>query len=89
MACEIEKRCRSVLDETRDPETALSASCQGMRDVAAKLLSRAQDAAAIRPDLTVTELLCVTNGIAVAAEQRPQDTPRLLSLLIEGPQHHA
>jgi AcrR family transcriptional regulator len=79
----------SVLDATRDPETELSASCQGMRDAAAKLLSRAQDAAAIRPDLTITELLCVTNGIAVAAEQRPEDTPRLLSLLIEGLQHHA
>jgi hypothetical protein len=79
----------SVLDAARDPETELSASCQGMRNAAAKLLSRAQDAAAIRPDLTITELLCVTNGIAVAAEQRPEDTPRLLSLLIEGLQHHA
>jgi AcrR family transcriptional regulator len=79
----------SVLDATRDPETELSASCRGMRDAAAKLLSRAQDTAAIRPDLTITELLCVTNGIAVAAEQQPQDTPRLLSLLIEGLQHHA
>jgi len=78
----------SVLDATRDPETELSASCQGMRSAAAKLLSRAQDAAAIRPDLTVTELLCVTNGIAVAAEQRPEDIPRLLSLLIEGLQQH-
>jgi AcrR family transcriptional regulator len=79
----------SVLDATRDPETELSASCQGMRDAAAKLLARAQGDAAIRPDLTITELLCVTNGIAVAAEQRPQDTPRLLSLLIEGLQQHA
>ncbi|MWA05759.1 hypothetical protein F8568_036465 [Actinomadura sp. LD22] len=81
------RRCRT--------ETELSASCQGirvlpgMRDAAAKLLSRAQDAGAIRPDLTVTELLCVTNGIAVAAEQRPPDTPRLLTLLIEGLQQHA
>jgi len=79
----------SVLDAARDPETELSASCQGMRGAAAKLLSRAQGAAAIRADLTVTELLCVTNGIAVAAEQRPEDVPRLLSLLIEGLEHHA
>jgi AcrR family transcriptional regulator len=78
----------SVLDATRAPETELSASCQGMRNAAAKLLSSAQDTAAIRPDLTITELLCITNGIAVAAEQRPQDIPRLLSLLIEGLQHH-
>jgi hypothetical protein len=80
----------SVLDATRDPETELSASCQGMRTAAAKLLSHAQDTAAIRPDLTVTELLCVTNGIAVAAEQQPEDTTaRLLAYLIEGLQLHA
>ena len=78
----------TVMDTIRDPETDLSGSCRAMRDAAAKLLARAQDAAAIRPDLTITELLCVTNGIAVAAEQRPEDTPRLLSLLIEGLQHH-
>jgi len=77
----------SVMDIAGDQETELSASCQGMRDAAAKLLARAQDTAAIRPDLTVTELLCLTNGIAVATERRPADTPRLLSLLIEGLQH--
>jgi AcrR family transcriptional regulator len=77
----------SVMDFIRDPETELSASCEGMRDAVARLLARAQDASAIRPDLTVTELLCLTNGIAVATERQPQDTPRLLSLLIEGLQH--
>jgi AcrR family transcriptional regulator len=74
----------TVMDILRNPETDLSASCQGMRDAAAKLLARAQDAAVIRPDLTITELLCLTNGIAVAAERRPAETARLLSLLIEG-----
>lgn len=58
-----------------------------MRNAAAKLLARAQGAAVIRPDLTTTELLCLTNGIAVAAEQRPEETPRFLSLLIKGLQH--
>jgi AcrR family transcriptional regulator len=80
----------SVLDATRDPGTELPASCQGMRTAAAKLLSRAQAAAAIRSDLTVTDLLCVTNAIAVAAEQQPEDTTaRLLAYLIEGLQLHA
>jgi AcrR family transcriptional regulator len=74
----------SVMDIVRDPETELSASCQAMRAAAAKLLARAQDAAVIRSDLTITELLCLTNGIAVATERQPEDTPRLLSLLTEG-----
>jgi hypothetical protein len=72
------------MDILRNPETALSAACQEMRHAAAKLLARAQDAAVIRPDLTITELLCLTNGVAVAAERHPQETARLLSLLIEG-----
>jgi AcrR family transcriptional regulator len=80
----------SVLDVMREPETELSASCQAMRAAAAKLLVRAQDAGFVRPDLTVTELLCVTNGIAVAAERQPEDTTaRLLALLIEGLRRHA
>jgi AcrR family transcriptional regulator len=74
----------SVTDILRSPETELSASCRGMRDAGARLLARAQDAAVIRPDLTITELLCLTSGIAVAAERRPEETARLLSLLIEG-----
>jgi AcrR family transcriptional regulator len=77
----------SVMDVIRDPETELSASCHGMRAAAAKLLARAQDAGLIRPDLTVTELLCLTNGIAVATEGQPGNVPRLMSLLIEGLQH--
>jgi AcrR family transcriptional regulator len=78
----------SVMDISRDPETELSASCQGMRGAAGKLLASAQNAAVIRPDLTVTELLCLANAIAVAAERQPGDTARLLALLIEGLQHH-
>lgn len=75
----------SVLDVTRNPETELSASSGAMRAAAAKLLSRAQGAGAIRPDLTITELLCVTNGVAVAAERQSDEViTRLLTLLLEG-----
>jgi AcrR family transcriptional regulator len=79
----------SVADILPNPETDLSASCREMRDAAAKLLARAQDAAVIRSDLTITELLCLTSGVAVAAERRPEETARLLSLLIEGLQRHS
>jgi hypothetical protein len=36
---------------------------------------------------STAELLCLTNGVAIAAERRPEETNRLLSLLIEGLQH--
>ncbi len=75
----------TVMESGRDPETQLSASCQRMREAAAVLLARAQDAGVVRADLTVTELLCLTNAVAVAAERQPQDTvTRYLSLLVEG-----
>jgi AcrR family transcriptional regulator len=79
----------SVMGIIRDPETELSGSCRGMRDAAAKLLARAQDAAVIRPDLTITELLSLTNGVAVATEQQHEDAvTRFLALIVEGLQHH-
>lgn len=77
----------SVMDALSDPETDLSASCGQMREGAAKLLARAQRAAVIRPDLTVSELLSLANGIAVAAERQPAETARFLSLLIDGLGH--
>jgi AcrR family transcriptional regulator len=79
----------SVMDILRNAESELSASCQGMRIAGAKLLARAQDTAAIRPDLTISELLRLTNGVAIAAEGHPDETPRLLLLLTEGLQHTA
>jgi AcrR family transcriptional regulator len=74
----------SVMDALNDPETDLSASCKQMRATVAKLLARAQGAAVIRPDLTSTELLYLANGIAVATERQPEETPRFLSLLLHG-----
>lgn len=79
----------SVMDILRNADSELSASCRGMRVAGEKLLAHAQDAAAIRQDLTINELLRLTNGVAIAAEGgHPDETPRLLLLLIEGLQRH-
>ncbi|ADP80196.1 TetR/AcrR family transcriptional regulator [Pseudofrankia inefficax] len=77
----------SVMTVLRDPETELSASCKGMQAAAATLLAHAQESAVIRPDLTVDELLRLTNGVAIAAEGNPDETARLLRLLTEGLYH--
>jgi AcrR family transcriptional regulator len=73
-----------VMSALRDHESDLSTSCQAMRTAAADLLTRAQDSGHIRADLTISEVLRLTNGIALATEQHPAETSRLLSLLIEG-----
>ncbi len=78
----------SVMDILNRPASKLTVSCQGMRTGAATLLARAQDAAAIRPDLTISELLRLTNGVAMAAQSHPDEADRLLRLLTEGLQRH-
>jgi AcrR family transcriptional regulator len=74
----------STMEILRNPDSDLSASCRGMRDGGARLLARAQDHGAIRPDLAISELLRLTNGVALAAEGHPDETARLLLLIMEG-----
>lgn len=78
----------TVMDTLGNPASELSGSCQGMRAGASKLLGRAQDAGVFRPDLTISELLRLTNGVALAAQSHPDETDRLLKLLTEGLQLH-
>lgn len=65
------------------PSPFLTASKQAMGAAAGPLLRRAQEAGAIRPDVTVPELLKLTHAIARVSDG-PNETGRLLSLLLEG-----
>jgi AcrR family transcriptional regulator len=54
---------------------------------ASALLARAQQAGAVRPDVTVRQLLKLVNGIALATETEPdrdEQVGRLLDLLLDG-----
>ncbi|MFB4309528.1 hypothetical protein [Actinomadura sp. GTD37] len=58
-----------------------------MRDAADLLLTRAQQAGAVRPDVTAIQLLKLANGIAFSAEREPdgdEQAERLLSLALTG-----
>ena len=55
-----------------------------IRDAAAVVLDRAQEAGAVRPDVTVHDLLKLTHALSVATERAPEDTPRLLSFVLDG-----
>lgn len=65
------------------PSPFLQGAKEAMEDTASTLLERAQEAGAIRPDLTVSELLKLTHGIARISDG-PSETQRLLSLLLAG-----
>lgn len=54
-----------------------------MRTAAERLLDRAQEAGAVRPELTVTELLALANGIALTG-RTPAGLDAMLDLIRDG-----
>jgi AcrR family transcriptional regulator len=65
------------------PSPFLMATKQALKDAATPLLRRAQQAGAVRPDVTAPELLKLTHAVAHVSSG-PDETGRLLSLLLEG-----
>jgi AcrR family transcriptional regulator len=65
------------------PSPFLHASKKAMGAAAAPLLRRAQEAGAVRPDVTVPELLKLTHAVARVSEDAGESR-RLLSLLLDG-----
>ena len=71
----------------QDPASALYQVCQEMKDAGAALLVRAQEAKAIRPDVTSIDLFRLAHGVALAAEKGPTDpaqSDRLLDIVMAG-----
>jgi AcrR family transcriptional regulator len=67
----------------RDSELISSCS-QVMRQTAEQLLQRAQQAGAVRSDVSAMDVMRLVHGIAVATEHTPEETDRLLSLMFDG-----
>ena len=66
-------------------DSELISSCWiAMRDTADRLLVNAQQAGVLRDDITSQDVLRLVHGIAMATEHAPEDTDRLLSLLLDG-----
>ncbi|MBB4914847.1 TetR/AcrR family transcriptional regulator [Streptosporangium saharense] len=74
-ACELDHAERSV-------------TCHGkVSDAGEELLSRARQAGAVRPDVSVGDLLTLVNALSLATERHPDpcaETDRLLLLALEG-----
>lgn len=67
--------------------SAMSSCSIPMREAGTALLTSAQRAGAVRPDVPIRDLMQLTNAIALAAEQSPDDpelADRLLSLAVRG-----
>ncbi|MFD9426778.1 TetR/AcrR family transcriptional regulator [Streptomyces sp. NPDC060054] len=78
---------QALMSASRDETSALAQCHTPLREAGAGLLSRAQESGAVRADVSIGDLLQLTNAIALAAEQTPDDpalADRLLLLTLQG-----
>jgi AcrR family transcriptional regulator len=77
----------SIAAALHNKRSDLYAACEAMRVSAAQLLARAQEAGAVRADVTATELFALASGVALVADQMAggkAHVDRLLSLTMTG-----
>ncbi|MFG3495207.1 TetR/AcrR family transcriptional regulator [Streptomyces sp. NPDC047928] len=78
---------RALLSASHDTTSALSQCNVPLREAGERLLVRAQQAGTVRADVSIGDLMQLTNAIALAAEQDPADgelADRLLKLTLRG-----
>ncbi|KUF17864.1 MULTISPECIES: TetR/AcrR family transcriptional regulator [Streptomyces] len=78
---------RALMSASRDDSSALARCSRPMHEAGTGLLARAQESGAIREGVSIDDLLQLTNAIALAAEESPDDpelADRLLTLTLRG-----
>ncbi|MGW3012718.1 TetR/AcrR family transcriptional regulator [Streptomyces sp. NPDC001219] len=78
---------RALMTASADDSSGMARCSVPMREAGEALLTRAQQAGAVRPDVSIGDLMQLTNGIALAAEESPDDpqlADRLLTLTLRG-----
>jgi AcrR family transcriptional regulator len=75
---------RALIDTLGRDSDLISGCSLAMRDTVDRLLKHAQHDGAIRPDVRAVDVLRLIHGIGVATEQAPEETDRLLSLMLDG-----
>ncbi|WP_236240265.1 TetR/AcrR family transcriptional regulator [Streptomyces sp. CC228A] len=78
---------RALMSAPYEPGSALSQCSEPLRAAGERLLVRAQEAGAVRADVSIGDLMQLTNAIALAAEQDagdPELADRLLTLTLRG-----
>ncbi|MFJ9678424.1 TetR/AcrR family transcriptional regulator [Streptomyces sp. NPDC101194] len=78
---------QALMSTSRDETSALSQCNVPLREAGAVLLERARASGAVRADVSIDDLMQLTNAIALAAEQSPDDpelASRLLMLTLQG-----
>jgi AcrR family transcriptional regulator len=74
-----------ALISTLGKDSEVISSCgQAIRATVEQLLTRAQQAGAVREDLTAMDVMHVMHGLAVAVEHTPGEADRMISLMLDG-----
>lgn len=78
---------RALMSASHDESSALSQCSVPLRAAGELLLARAREAGTVREDVSIGDLMQLTNAIALAAEGSPEDeelADRLLTLTLRG-----
>ncbi|MCG7524406.1 TetR/AcrR family transcriptional regulator [Streptomyces sp. OfavH-34-F] len=78
---------QALMSTCRDESSALARCNTPLREAGSVLLVRAQSSGTVRADVSIDDLMQLTNAIALAAEQSPDDpdlADRLLQLTLRG-----
>ncbi|MBD0711066.1 MULTISPECIES: TetR/AcrR family transcriptional regulator [unclassified Streptomyces] len=77
----------ALMSASHDRSSALAGCSDPLRAAGERLLGRAREAGQVRADVSIGDLMQLTNAIALAAEQCPEDgelADRLLALTLRG-----
>jgi AcrR family transcriptional regulator len=75
---------KALIDTLGRDSELISLCSLRMRESIDRLLENAQLAGAMRADVTAQDVLRLVHGIVMATEQAPDDTDRLLGMMIDG-----
>jgi len=75
---------KALVDSLGRDSELISVCSMRMRDTVDRLLEHAQAAGAVRTDVSAQDVLRLVHGVVMATEQSPQDTDRLLGMMLDG-----
>jgi len=75
---------RALIEALGRDSELISGCWAAMHDAAGRLLAHAQRAGVLRTDISADDVLRLLHGIVVTTEQSPEQTDRLLSLMLDG-----
>src|SRR5258708_7683659 len=75
---------RAVMESLGKDSELVSSCYLAMHQTVDRLLASGQQAGVLRTDLTSRDVLRLVHGVAITTEQAPEETDRLLSLLLDG-----